>query len=110
VRPAQASELEAVAWLRAEAFYEDQQHLRYVGSFKRQFMEQEARSLRQRTKLRPGGSQPECVCLVCLNGSAGSEAVVGTLDAEPPASSGAAQRPHVPEARPALLFEETVQM
>ena len=40
-----------------QAYYEDQQHLRYVGSFKRQFSEQEARSLRQRTRLKPGATE-----------------------------------------------------
>ncbi|CAK0783359.1 hypothetical protein CVIRNUC_006558 [Coccomyxa viridis] len=84
VRPAVLSELDDVAWLRAEAFYEDQLHQRYVGSFKRQFKEQEARSLQQRTRQRPGQAGLECVCLVAVKQSDSSSAeVVGTLDVEP---------------------------
>ena len=55
--------IDAASWsqrthiLTLQAYYEDQQHLRYVGSFKRQFSEQEARSLRQRTRLKPGAMQ-----------------------------------------------------
>ena len=82
-----------------------QGHVRYVGSFKRQFKEQEARSLKERTRVRPGAALPDCVCLVCLlpnanssssSGSATNEGtVVGTLDAEPP---GTRQRSEVPQA------------
>ncbi len=78
-------------------------HVRYVGSFKRQFKEQETRSLRERTRTRPGAALPDCVCLVCLLPGAGSSGssegvtVVGTLDAEPP---GTQQRSEVPQVTP----------
>ena len=83
--------------------------MRYVGSFKRQFKEQETRSLRDRTRVRPGATLPDCVCLVCLLPSASNSRtsssssdssdgiVVGTLDAEPP---GTRQRSEVPQVVP----------
>ena len=112
IRLVEPSELEEVAWLRAEAYYEvgirsfrvkersqtfpsirlscpclqDQPHIRYVGSFKRQFKEQEARSLKERIRCRPGSIMPECVCLVAVEEGGGSGVVMGTLDAEPPGS------------------------
>ncbi len=133
IRPVEPSELEEVAWLRAEAYYEvhtcllavllegnvvldlkldggdevwlqDQPHLRYVGSFKRQFKEQEARSLKERTRCRPGSERPECVCFVAVEEAGGSE-VLGTLDAEPPGSTTAQHR-RVPEVL-SDLFQHT---
>ncbi|CAL8464381.1 g3916 [Coccomyxa elongata] len=101
IRPVEPSELEEVAWLRAEAYYEDQPHLRYVGSFKRQFKEQEARSLKERTRCRPGSERPECVCFVAVEEAGGSE-VVGTLDAEPPGSTTAQHR-RIPEGTTYVL-------
>ena len=148
VRPAMSSELDDVAWLRAEAFYEasscqwrysaihhqikltvpahfredqhraagshgecmvpeltaplplqDQLHQRYVGSFKRQFKEQEARSLHHRTRQRPGQAGPDCVCLAAVKKSDSSSAeVVGTLDVESPGSA-LAQGQKLPEVR-----------
>ena len=132
VRPAMLSELDDVAWLRAEAFYEvtlhihcarvlgqrsnerdvesgltsrlrhgtghsafvqDQPHLRYVGSFKRQFKEQEARSLRDRIRQRQGQVGPDCVCLVAIEEADGEgPEVLGTLDVEPPGSALARDR------------------
>ncbi len=123
IRPVEPSELDEVAWLRAEAYYEvdicssllrsysqrdlpimkailcllqDQPHLRYVGSFKRQFKEQEARSLKERIRCRPGSDMPECVCLVAVEEEGESGTVVGTLDAEPPGSPTPKHR-HIPE-------------
>ncbi|BDA49742.1 hypothetical protein COCOBI_14-3620 [Coccomyxa sp. Obi] len=101
IRPVEPSELEEVAWLRAEAYYEDQPHLRYVGSFKRQFKEQEARSLKERTRCRPGNERPECVCFVAVE-EAGSSGVMGTLDAEPPGSTTAQHR-RIPEGTTYVL-------
>lgn len=135
------SELDDVAWLRAEAFYEvtlhmhcarvlgrrsnerlsnppcntfseqsglisrlrhgtghlafvqDQPHLRYVGSFKRQFKEQEARSLRDRIRQRQGQVGPDCVCLVAIEEADGKgPEVLGTLDVESPGSALARDR------------------
>ena len=78
-----------VVWLQ------DQPHLRYVGSFKRQFKEQEAQSLKERTRCKPGSKRPECVCFVAVE-EAGSSEVMGTLDAEPPGPSTAQLR-RIPE-------------
>jgi hypothetical protein len=80
---------------------QDQQHLRYVGSFKRQFMEQETRSLKERTCLRPGWDMPECMCLVAVEPESSStgRGVMGTLDAEPPRSSSLQHRRDVPQVR-----------
>ena len=78
---------------------QDQLHQRYVGSFKRQFKEQEARSLQQRTRQRPGRAGPDCVCLVAVKQSNSSSAeVVGTLDVEP-TGPVPAQEQKVPEVR-----------
>ena len=78
---------------------QDQLHQRYVGSFKRQFKEQEVRSLQHRTRHRPGQAGPDCVCLVAIKKSDSSSAeVVGTLDVEPPGSA-LAQKQKVPEVR-----------
>lgn len=78
---------------------QDQLHQRYVGSFKRQFKEQEARSLQYRTRHRPGQAGPDCVCLVAVKKSERSTAeVVGTLDVEPPGSA-LAQKQNLPKVR-----------
>ena len=88
---------------------QDQLHQRYVGSFKRQFKEQEARSLQQRTRQRPGQAGPDCVCLVAVKQSDSSSAeVVGTLDVEPtaldvePTAPAPAQDQKVPKVRLSL--------
>ena len=78
---------------------QDQLHQRYVGSFKRQFKEQEARSLQQRTRQRPGQAGPDCFCLVAVKQSDSSSAeVVGTLDVEP-TGPAPAQDQKVPKVR-----------
>lgn len=55
---------------------------RFAASYKKQFREQEARSLAART----AGCPPECACLVALDAS--TSAVLGALDVRPPASAG----------------------
>jgi hypothetical protein len=72
---------------------QDQPRLRYVGSFKRQFKEQEARSLRDRIRQRQGQVGPDCVCLVAIEEADGKgPEVLGTLDLEPPGSALARDR------------------
>lgn len=80
---------------------QDQQHLRYVGSFKRQFMEQETRSLKERIVVKPGSDLPECICLVAVEpeGSGRGTGIMGTLDAEPPSPSPSRQHRDIPEVR-----------
>mmetsp|Transcript_22370 Transcript_22370/g.62020 ORF Transcript_22370/g.62020 Transcript_22370/m.62020 type:complete len:314 (+) Transcript_22370:393-1334(+) len=88
--PLGASELEAAAWLRAEAYYEDHAFSRYVETFKKQFMQQELQSLKSRVTAGASGF-PECMCFVAIESSSGEEEgeghgkVVGTLDIRPPA-------------------------
>ncbi|EIE18732.1 hypothetical protein COCSUDRAFT_60039 [Coccomyxa subellipsoidea C-169] len=82
--------------------HSDQPHLRYVGSFKRQFKEQEARSLKERIRCRPGSDTPECVCLVAVEEEGDSGTVMGTLDAEPPGPPTPKHR-HIPEGATYLL-------
>eukprot|EP00884_Botryococcus_braunii_P003917 jgi/Botrbrau1/13526/Bobra.0347s0010.2 len=89
-------ELERIAWLRAEAYYEDQPPVRYIDSFKKTFREQETRSLMLRTS--PGtAGVPECVCLVAVEEADGQERVLGSLDMRPPASAGGRQPVGVPQ-------------
>ena len=54
---------------------------RFVETFKRAFVREEAGSLRLRTQARQNGL-PECVCLVAVSSS---NEVIGTLDIRPPA-------------------------
>ena len=84
LRPACASDLPAVAQLRASCFYEtlrEQQSLpfpsRFLPTFEREFADRELRSLRQRTQA-PVGSSLACTCLVAL--SRDTDAVCGCLD------------------------------
>ncbi|XP_057834219.1 GCN5-related N-acetyltransferase 6, chloroplastic isoform X6 [Cryptomeria japonica] len=51
------------AWLRAESHWEDQRHLRYVDSHKRQFAEQEFNALKRRCFGRDG-HYLKCFCIV----------------------------------------------
>ncbi len=82
---------------------------RFAASYKKQFREQEARSLAARTAPGPGGGPPECACLVALQGGGGgggggeggeastsSSVVLGALDVRPPASAGGAHPKGVP--------------
>eukprot|EP00951_Prasinocladus_malaysianus_P029007 scaffold266301_cov35-Prasinocladus_malaysianus.AAC.1 len=83
--PQDREELEAAALLRAEAYYEDHSSSRFVETFKRHFVRQEAGSLRTRTQVGPNGF-PECICLVAVETTPGGKGnVVGTLDIRPPA-------------------------
>jgi hypothetical protein len=77
------------AWLRAQQFLltipcilQEQPQSRYQESFKKQFREQELRSLRQRT-VRGRSGAPESACLVAVWDG---EGVVGTVDIRPPGS------------------------
>lgn len=100
VRPyAGESELWAVARLRAEAYHEDDSS-RFAGTFKKQFAEREAASLRQRTAGGGGGGStgaPRCECLVAVAAAAASSSqedgdstspqeqeVLGCIDLRPP--------------------------
>jgi RimJ/RimL family protein N-acetyltransferase len=86
VRPLSGeSELWAVARLRADAYHEDDTS-RFAATFKKQFAEREAASLRQRTAAAAGGVR--CECLVALEGGEGDDeadkVVVGCIDLRPP--------------------------
>ncbi|XP_057834216.1 GCN5-related N-acetyltransferase 6, chloroplastic isoform X4 [Cryptomeria japonica] len=56
------------AWLRAESHWEDQRHLRYVDSHKRQFAEQEFNALKRRCFGRDG-HYLKCFCIVAVRTS-----------------------------------------
>ena len=84
VRAACASDLAAVAQLRASCFYEtlrEQQSLpfpsRFLPTFEREFADRELRSLQQRTQA-PVGSSLACTCLVAV--CRDTDAVCGCLD------------------------------
>lgn len=72
-------EVQQVAKLRAEAYYEDDRS-RYVESFKSKFARQEMESLKQRTTPRYSG-RPLSQCLVAVDDA---ENVVGCLDVRLP--------------------------
>lgn len=62
-------------------------------------MEQETRSLKERTVRKAGSDAPDCVCLVAVEPEPGSRGIMGTLDAESPSSSSSRQRKDVPKVR-----------
>ncbi|GLJ39667.1 hypothetical protein SUGI_0810940 [Cryptomeria japonica] len=73
------------AWLRAESHWEDQRHLRYVDSHKRQFAEQEFNALKRRCFGRDG-HYLKCFCIVAVKKEVKIKrrivlnSIVGTLD------------------------------
>lgn len=84
------SDLQQAAALRAEAYYEEQPHARYVNSFKRQFIDQTVRLLRQQTARSLNALLPECVCLVAM--LPGTKQILATCDIHPP-EDAAGQHP-----------------
>lgn len=84
------SDLQQAATLRAEAYYEEQPHARYVNSFKRQFIDQTVRLLRQQTARSLNALLPECVCLVAM--LPGTKQILATCDIYPP-EDAAGQHP-----------------
>ncbi|DBA65760.1 TPA: hypothetical protein ACH3X2_002802 [Trebouxia sp. C0005] len=84
------SDLQQAATLRAEAYYEEQPHARYVDSFKRQFIDQTVRLLRQQTARPLNALLPECVCLVAM--LPGTKQILATCDIHPP-EDAAGQHP-----------------
>ncbi|KAG2491136.1 hypothetical protein HYH03_010579 [Edaphochlamys debaryana] len=87
-------ELRQVATLRAEAYYTDN-HSRFVGSLKKQFVEQEAESLQLRTTATSKQGAPFAECLVAVE--AGSGAVLGCIDLRLPRALNGVHPSGVPE-------------
>jgi ribosomal protein S18 acetylase RimI-like enzyme len=91
------SELHAVARLRAEAYHESDSS-RFAATFKKQFAEREAASLRQRTAAVAGRvGPPRCECLVAVadagdnisSSASTQEEVLGCIDLRPPPHAAA---------------------
>jgi len=96
IRPVtEKGELQHVARLRAEAYYEDDRS-RFVETFKRQFVAQEVESLQQRTTPQKPGKAPPCECMVAL--SAEEQEVVGCIDIRLPARATGVHPQGVPPA------------
>mmetsp|Transcript_34071 Transcript_34071/g.47223 ORF Transcript_34071/g.47223 Transcript_34071/m.47223 type:complete len:251 (+) Transcript_34071:43-795(+) len=72
-------EVEQVAMLRAETYYEDQMYNRFVASFKNQFAEQELRSIKTRILEHP---EQRFACLAAVDTA--SQKVIGTADVRIP--------------------------
>lgn len=80
-------------WIRPEcilSFLQEQPHARYVDSFKRQFVDQSVRLLKQQTARSLNALLPECVCLVALLPE--NDQILATCDVRPPADA-AGQHP-----------------
>ena len=69
---------------------QEQPHARYVNSFKRQFIDQTVRLLRQQTARSLNALLPECVCLVAM--LPGTKQILATCDIHPP-EDAAGQHP-----------------
>lgn len=63
---------------------QEQPSSRFIDSFKKQFREQEARLLRERTRQPASGGPPQRICLVAVDTGAGAGQVLGSLDIRPP--------------------------
>ena len=61
---------------------QERPYTRYVDSFKKQFVDQSVRSLKQQTARSRNALLPECVCLVAA--VAGAKQVLATCDIRPP--------------------------
>ncbi|KAF6264824.1 hypothetical protein COO60DRAFT_1482715 [Scenedesmus sp. NREL 46B-D3] len=90
---ASADELQAVARLRAEAYYAEDRS-RFADSFKKQFAAQEVESLRQRTSASSGRPQLSA-CLVALQ--PGTDKVLGCIDIRLPQTATGMRVLGVPE-------------
>ena len=80
----------ALARLRWHRCLQEQPHARYVSSFKRQFIDQTVRLLRQQTARSLNALLPECVCLVAM--LPGTQQILATCDIHPP-EDAAGQHP-----------------
>ncbi len=76
--------------LRWQRCLQEQPHARYVNSFKRQFIDQSVRLLRQQTAQSLNALLPECVCLVAM--LPGTKQILATCDIHPP-EDAAGQHP-----------------
>ncbi len=79
-----------LARLRWQRCLQEQPHARYVSSFKRQFIDQTVRLLRQQTARSLNALLPECVCLVAM--LPGTKQILATCDIHPP-EDAAGQHP-----------------
>ena len=73
---------DACSTLRWQHCLQEQPHARYVNSFKRQFIDQTLRLLRQQTARSLNALLPECVCLVAM--LPGTKHILATCDIQPP--------------------------
>ncbi|GAX84216.1 hypothetical protein CEUSTIGMA_g11639.t1 [Chlamydomonas eustigma] len=91
------TEVQAVAWLRAKAYYQDDQS-RFVESLKKKFSRLESESIQMRTREEPPLGAPQCECLVAIEGeSSGSAHVLGCIDIRLPKTATTRQPVGVPE-------------
>ena len=78
------------------SFLQEQPHARYVDSFKRQFVDQSVRLLKQQTARSLNALLPECVCLVALLPE--NDQILATCDVRPPADAAGRHPVGVPSS------------
>ena len=75
---------------------QEQPHVRYVDSFKRQFVDQYVQLLSQQTTKKLGNALPECLCLIGV--AQGSQQVLATCDVRPPERAAGVHPDGVPRS------------